>query len=80
VSETMKYVIAGGSLGGLMAGLELRAAGLTVSIHERSERVLDDRGAGIVMQPETQQILIKRLRIAAGMSATRLLSPPAHRS
>jgi 2-polyprenyl-6-methoxyphenol hydroxylase-like FAD-dependent oxidoreductase len=56
----MKSVIAGGSLGGLMAGLELRAAGLPVSIHERSERVLDDRGAGIVMQPETQQILIKR--------------------
>ena len=56
----MKSVIAGGSLGGLMAGLELRAAGLPVSIHERSERVLDDRGAGIVMQPETQQVLIKR--------------------
>ena len=43
-----------------MAGLELRAAGLPVSIHERSERVLDDRGAGIVMQPETQRVLIKR--------------------
>ena len=56
----MKSVIAGGSLAGLMAGLELRAAGLPVSIHERSERVLDDRGAGIVMQPETQQVLIKR--------------------
>jgi len=56
----MKSVIAGGSLGGLMAGLELRAAGVPVSIHERSERVLDDRGAGIVMQPETQQVLIKR--------------------
>ncbi len=60
MAETMKSVIAGGSLGGLMAGLELRAAGLPVSIHERSERVLDDRGAGIVMQPETQQVLIKR--------------------
>src|SRR6202011_6217458 len=56
----MKSLIAGGSLGGLMAGLELRAAGLPVSIHERSERVLDDRGAGIVMQPETQQVLIER--------------------
>ena len=58
--EMMKYVVAGGSLGGLMAGLELRAAGLPVSIHERSERVLDDRGAGIVMQAETQRILIRR--------------------
>jgi 2-polyprenyl-6-methoxyphenol hydroxylase-like FAD-dependent oxidoreductase len=59
-AETMKSVIAGGSLGGLMAGLELRATGLSVSIHERSERVLDDRGAGIVMQSETQQVLIER--------------------
>jgi 2-polyprenyl-6-methoxyphenol hydroxylase-like FAD-dependent oxidoreductase len=58
--ETMRSVITGGSLGGLVAGLELRAAGLPVSIHERSERVLDDRGAGIVMQPDTQQVLIKR--------------------
>jgi 2-polyprenyl-6-methoxyphenol hydroxylase-like FAD-dependent oxidoreductase len=66
VAETMKSMIAGGSLGGLIAGLELRAAGLPVSIHERSERVLDDRGAGIVMQPETQQVLIKRCGLRAG--------------
>lgn len=39
---------------------ELKAAGLRVSIHERSERVLDDRGAGIVLQPETVQLLSER--------------------
>jgi 2-polyprenyl-6-methoxyphenol hydroxylase-like FAD-dependent oxidoreductase len=59
-SQSGTAIIVGGSLAGLAAGLELRAAGLQVSIHERSERVLDDRGAGIVMQPETQQILIRR--------------------
>ena len=53
-------LVIGGSLAGLAAGLELRAAGLRVSIHERSERVLDDRGAGIVMQPDTQQLLSER--------------------
>ena len=53
-------LVAGGSLAGLAAGLELQAAGLQVSIHERSERVLDDRGAGIVMQPETEQFLSER--------------------
>ena len=53
-------LIAGGSLAGLAAGLELRAAGLRVSVHERSERVLDDRGAGIVLQPDTQQLLSER--------------------
>jgi 2-polyprenyl-6-methoxyphenol hydroxylase-like FAD-dependent oxidoreductase len=52
----------GGWLAGLAAGSELRAAGLQVSIHERSERVLDDRGAGIVMQPDTQQIFDRALR------------------
>jgi 2-polyprenyl-6-methoxyphenol hydroxylase-like FAD-dependent oxidoreductase len=53
-------LVTGGSLAGLAAGLELRAAGLQVSIHERSERVLDDRGAGIVMQADTQQFLSER--------------------
>jgi hypothetical protein len=38
-------LVAGGSLAGLAAGLELRAAGPRVSIHERSQRVPDDRGA-----------------------------------
>ena len=41
-----RALVAGGSLAGLAAGLELRAAGLRVSIHERSERVRVDRGAG----------------------------------
>ena len=59
-SQSGTAIIVGGSLAGLAAGLELRAAGLQVSIHERSARVLDDRGAGIVIQPETQQILIRR--------------------
>lgn len=55
-----RALIAGGSLGGLMMGLELRAAGMRTVIHERSGRVEDDRGAGIVMQPETLRILSVR--------------------
>ena len=43
-----------------MSGIELRAAGVAVSIHERSDRVLDDRGAGIVMQPGPLGILTGR--------------------
>jgi 2-polyprenyl-6-methoxyphenol hydroxylase-like FAD-dependent oxidoreductase len=60
VNEPLKVAIAGGSLGGLMAGLELAAAGADVRIYERSERVPDDRGAGIVMQPETLHVLTSR--------------------
>jgi 2-polyprenyl-6-methoxyphenol hydroxylase-like FAD-dependent oxidoreductase len=45
-------LVIGGSLGGLAAGIELHHAGCDVEIFERSPRVLDDRGAGIVMQAE----------------------------
>jgi 2-polyprenyl-6-methoxyphenol hydroxylase-like FAD-dependent oxidoreductase len=45
----MKVAIAGGSLAGLMTGIEMRFAGADVEIHERSSGVLADRGAGIVM-------------------------------
>jgi 2,6-dihydroxypyridine 3-monooxygenase len=54
---TNKAVIAGGSLGGLMTGIVLEAAGMDVDIYERSPTVLGDRGAGIVMQAETETFL-----------------------
>jgi 2-polyprenyl-6-methoxyphenol hydroxylase-like FAD-dependent oxidoreductase len=53
----MQAIIAGGSLGGLMTGIVLKAAGLDVDIYERFPKVLDDRGAGIVMQAETETFL-----------------------
>jgi 2,6-dihydroxypyridine 3-monooxygenase len=55
----LRVHVAGGSLGGLMAGLELRSAGCDVRISERSDRVMDDRGAGIGMQAETLHQLKK---------------------
>lgn len=54
-----RVIVVGGSLGGLTAGLELLSAGCDVSVFERSGRVLDDRGAGIVMQEETFHLLRK---------------------
>src|SRR5258708_14571676 len=59
-----KALIVGGSLGGLMAGIELHHAGCDVKIFERSPRVLDDRGAGIVMQSETLHMLTQRCGMA----------------
>ena len=59
-----KALIIGGSLGGLMAGIELHHAGCDVEIFERSHRVLDDRGAGIVMQTETLRMLTQRCGLA----------------
>ena len=54
MSQRMRVAVAGGSLAGLMTGIEFRCAGADVEIHERSAGILDDRGAGIVMQPETR--------------------------
>jgi 2-polyprenyl-6-methoxyphenol hydroxylase-like FAD-dependent oxidoreductase len=50
-------LVIGGSLGGLCAGVCLRAAGWRVNIFERSQGVMDDRGAGIVLQSETLNLL-----------------------
>jgi 2-polyprenyl-6-methoxyphenol hydroxylase-like FAD-dependent oxidoreductase len=50
-------LIIGGSLGGLCAGVCLRAAGWRVSIFERSSGPMDDRGAGIVLQSEVLALL-----------------------
>jgi 2,6-dihydroxypyridine 3-monooxygenase len=47
----------GGSLGGLTAALVLRDAGCDVTVYERSEAPLRDRGAGIVLHPATIRYL-----------------------
>jgi 2-polyprenyl-6-methoxyphenol hydroxylase-like FAD-dependent oxidoreductase len=59
-----KALVIGGSLGGLMTGIELQHAGCDVEIFERSPRTLADRGAGIVMQAETLQMLTQRCGLA----------------
>ena len=50
-------LVIGGSLGGLCAGVCLRAAGWQVSVFERSAGLMDDRGAGIVLQPDVTALL-----------------------
>jgi 2-polyprenyl-6-methoxyphenol hydroxylase-like FAD-dependent oxidoreductase len=52
-----RALIIGGSLGGLCAAVCLRAAGWWVSIFERSPGLMDDRGAGIVLQSEVLTLL-----------------------
>lgn len=50
-----RVVIAGGSIGGLTAGLLLRDLGCDVDIYERSASPLEDRGVGIVVLPITER-------------------------
>src|SRR5258708_13040369 len=52
-----RATIVGGSLTGLAAGILLRRIGWEVNIFERSSQILSDRGAGIVMQQETLEML-----------------------
>ncbi len=52
-----RVVIVGGSLAGLCTGLVLLCEGYDVQIFEKSSSVLQDRGAGLVVQPEVEQIL-----------------------
>ena len=52
-----RATVVGGSLTGLAAGILLRKIGWEVDIFERSPQSLSDRGAGIVMQQETLELL-----------------------
>jgi 2,6-dihydroxypyridine 3-monooxygenase len=55
-----RVVIIGGSLGGLNAALWLEQAGCQVEVFERSRTYLQDRGAGIMLHPETIRYLVER--------------------
>jgi 2-polyprenyl-6-methoxyphenol hydroxylase-like FAD-dependent oxidoreductase len=58
MESTMKRAtVVGGSLTGLAAGILLRKIGWEVDIFERTPQSLSDRGAGIVMQQETLELL-----------------------
>ena len=52
-----RATVVGGSLTGLAAGILLRKIGWEVNIFERSPQSLSDRGAGIVLQQETLELL-----------------------
>ena len=55
-----RIAIAGGSIGGLTAGVLLHELGLDVHIYERSTAALEARGAGIVVLPMTEQYFVDR--------------------
>ncbi|MFJ2269815.1 FAD-dependent monooxygenase [Streptomyces sp. NPDC087849] len=62
--NTFKALIVGGSLGGMAAAHELRAVGAETAVYERSAGRMQARGAGIVMQPQVEALLVR-----LGMSA-----------
>src|ERR1700692_4207557 len=52
-----KIAIAGGSIGGLCAGVALDTAGFDVQVYERDPGPMNTRGAGIVVQSELLSLL-----------------------
>src|SRR5271165_1331674 len=53
----LRIAVAGGSIGGLCAGLALRGAGFDVRVYERASGPMETRGAGIVVQREVIDLL-----------------------
>src|SRR6202040_1610961 len=53
----LRIAVAGGSIGGLCAGLALHGAGLDVQVYERVSGPMETRGAGIVVQGELIDLL-----------------------
>lgn len=53
----MKVAVAGGSIGGLCAGIALGGIGADVEIFERDPGPMNTRGAGIVVQPQLTALL-----------------------
>lgn len=60
-SAPIRVAVAGGSLGGLTAGLLLRDLGHDVTIYERSRVELEQRGAGIGFLPDSARYLVERV-------------------
>jgi 2-polyprenyl-6-methoxyphenol hydroxylase-like FAD-dependent oxidoreductase len=55
----LKIVVAGGSIGGLCAGIALRGIGCDVQVYERMPGVMASRGAGIVVQEDLLRLLLQ---------------------
>lgn len=77
----LRVAVVGGSMGGLTAALVLRELGCQVDVYERSPELLDGRGAGVVLQPDTVRWFEEHGGIAAvekvstGSSTLRYLGP-----
>jgi 2-polyprenyl-6-methoxyphenol hydroxylase-like FAD-dependent oxidoreductase len=56
-ANALRIAIAGGSIGGLCAGVALHGIGADVQIYERHPGPMDSRGAGIVVQPDLTNLL-----------------------
>ena len=69
----MKIAIVGGGIGGLATALAMTKAGLAVTVHERSEQLVD-QGAGITLGPNATRAVL-HLDIGPAPEATSVVPP-----
>jgi len=69
----MKIAIIGGGIGGLASALALTQAGFTVTVHERSQKLVD-QGAGITLAPNATRVLY-HLGLGDELEATSVTPP-----
>ena len=55
----LRVAVVGGSIGGLCTAIALRGVGCAVDVYERTPGVLASRGAGIVVQDDLQNLLVR---------------------
>ncbi|WP_245998647.1 FAD binding domain-containing protein [Halalkalicoccus subterraneus] len=60
MTDGLRVIVSGGSMGGLFTALALSEAGHDVDVFERAADELESRGAGIVAQPRMLEYLGKR--------------------
>lgn len=60
MTDDLRVIVSGGSMGGLFAALALDEAGHTVDVFERAAGELQSRGAGIVAQPRMVRYVDER--------------------
>jgi 2,6-dihydroxypyridine 3-monooxygenase len=79
--EGRRAIVVGGSFGGLTSALLLREQGFDVDLFERTPALLDGRGAGIVLQPDTTRWITERHQdisvedVSIGSSVLRYIGP-----
>jgi salicylate hydroxylase len=69
----MKIAIVGGGIGGLASALALTQAGFSVTVHERSQQLVD-LGAGITLAPNATRVLY-HLGLGPGLEETSVTPP-----
>jgi len=69
----MRIAIVGGGIGGLATALAMTKAGIAVTLHERSEQLVD-QGARITLGPNATRVLY-HLDIGPALEATSVVPP-----